>query len=208
VMASSSPYGDSDFDLFADNALVEQHAGVAPSQDVDAQQVQVQTNDLLTAPKSALTKEEMLFLEVVKLSQAEDVGSPGKPIFLKAELPVAEPFVSESLTISEGHCLLRGKTHQAMMEPSTCRHELRGLRQRNVVGCDPILNTSSEEITRFFLTHLKKPRVFVKIEGYHTVTTTRTSKGRTTTTEHRRTDFEYVCFIEAGSRSLRDGDDA
>jgi len=25
------------------------------------------------------------------------------------------------------------------------------------VGCDPLLNTSAEEITRFFLTHLKKP---------------------------------------------------
>jgi hypothetical protein len=45
----------------------------------------------------------------------------------------------------------------AFVQKSTCHFDVRGLANPEVVGCDVRLNTSAEEITRFFLTHLKKP---------------------------------------------------
>jgi hypothetical protein len=105
--------------------------------------------------------------------------------------PIGELFVPRSINIPEERCLLPGSLTPAMNVPSECLSEMRGLTRPEVVGCNPRLNTSAEEITRFFLTHLKKPRVFVKVDGWHIVTTKhKDSKGHTNTSHHRETDFE------------------
>ena len=105
--------------------------------------------------------------------------------------PIGEFFVPRSINIPEERCLLPGSVTPDMYMPSECQCEMRGLTQPEVVGCDPRLNSSAEEITRFFLTHLKKPRAFLKVEGWHTVTTKhKDPKGHTNTLHHRETDFE------------------
>ncbi len=104
--------------------------------------------------------------------------------------PLGEHFVPMTLQIPEEHCLLPANVSPAMKEPSKCHFDLRGLTDPEVVGCDPLLNASAEEITKFFLTHLKRPKVFVKVEGWHVVTTRRRdSKGNTHTSHRRVTDF-------------------
>jgi hypothetical protein len=104
--------------------------------------------------------------------------------------PIGEHFVPMCMNIPEEHCLMPNSISPSMRDPSKCQHDLRGLTNPEIIGCDPLLNDSAEEITRFFVTHLKRPTVFVQLEGWHVVVTHhRNSKGRTTTSRHRVTDF-------------------
>ena len=99
--------------------------------------------------------------------------------------PIGEYFVPMTMNIPEEHCLMPNSISPAMKEPSRCQHNVRGLTNPEIVGCDPLLNTSAEEITRFFLTHLKRPTLFVQVEGWHVVVRHRNNS----TTHHRVTDF-------------------
>jgi hypothetical protein len=104
--------------------------------------------------------------------------------------PIGDHFVPMFMNIPEEHCLMPNSISPSMKDPSKCQHDLRGLTNPEIVGCDPLLNHSAEEITRFFLTHLKRPTVFVQLEGWHVVVRhRRDSKGRTHTSHHRVTDF-------------------
>ena len=103
--------------------------------------------------------------------------------------PIGEHFVPMTMKIPEEHCLMPNSIAPSMKEPSKCHHELRGLIDPEIVGCDPLLNASSEEITRFFLTHLKRPTVFVQVHGWHVVTTRHHTKNGTRTSHHNVTDF-------------------
>jgi hypothetical protein len=68
--------------------------------------------------------------------------------------------------IPKENCLFPADVSPAMKEASKCHFVLHNvIRNPEYVGCDPLLNASAEEITRFFLTHLKKPIVCVQIEG-------------------------------------------
>ncbi len=92
-----------------------------------------------------------------------------------------------SMEIPEEHCLMPNGISPSMKEPSKCHHELLGLSDKEIVGCAPLLNASSEEITRFFLTHVEKPTVFVQVDGWHVV---RTRSGKSNTPSTRNvTDF-------------------
>jgi hypothetical protein len=105
--------------------------------------------------------------------------------------PIGEFFVPSTMRIPEDRCLLPGDVPSAMKAPSNCHCEIRGLAQPEVVGCDPRMNKSAEEITRFFLTHLKNPRLLVKVEGWHMAARTfKDPKGHSRTTYNRETDFE------------------
>ena len=105
--------------------------------------------------------------------------------------PIGEYFVPMTMNIPEEHCLMPHSISPAMKEPSKAHFDLRGLTDPEIVGCDPLLNNSAEEITRFFLTHLKRPTVLVKVHGFHIVTRTRRdSKGHSHTSHHRVSDFE------------------
>lgn len=117
---------------------------------------------------------------------APPASAPEKP----PNNAIGEFFVPMTMNIPEEHCLLPGSITPDMKVPSDCQYELRGFTEPEVVGCDPRMNDSADEITRFFLTHLKKPRVFVKVEGWHTVTKRKRVNGHTSTTQHRVTDFE------------------
>lgn len=44
-----------------------------------------------------------------------------------------------------------------LLQRSSCLFDVRGLNGPEIVGCDPRLNADAEEITRFFISHLKKP---------------------------------------------------
>ena len=101
--------------------------------------------------------------------------------------PIGEHFVPMSMKIPEEHCLMPNSISPSMKEPSKCQYELLGLSDKEIVGCDPLLNASSEEITRFFLTHVKKPTVFVQVDGWHVVRT-RSGKNNTPSTKNV-TDF-------------------
>lgn len=70
------------------------------------------------------------------------------------------------MKIPKEACLFPADVSRAMKEPSKCHFVLHNV-HRNVefVGCDPLLNASAEEITRFFLTHMKKPVIHLQIEG-------------------------------------------
>ena len=103
--------------------------------------------------------------------------------------PIGEHFVPMTMKIPEEHCLMPNSISPSMKEPSKCQYELRGLSDKEIVGCDPLLNASSEEITRFFLTHVKRPTVFVQVDGWHVVTTRRRTKNGTTTSHRNVTDF-------------------
>ncbi len=52
-----------------------------------------------------------------------------------------------------------------MKEPSKCHFVLHNVHSWEFVGCDPLLDASAEEITRFFLTHMKRPVIHLRIEG-------------------------------------------
>jgi hypothetical protein len=95
-----------------------------------------------------------------------------------------------TLKIPEEHCLMPHSIAPAMKEPSKCHFDLRGLTDPEIVGCDALLNSSAEEITRFFVTHLKRPTVAVAVHGYHVVVThRRDSKGHSHTSRRNVTDF-------------------
>ena len=101
--------------------------------------------------------------------------------------PIGEHFVPMSMEIPEEHCLMPNSISPSMKEPSKCQYDLLGLSDKEIVGCDPLLNASPEEITRFFLTHVKKPQVFVQVDGWHVVHT-RSGKNNTPSTRNV-TDF-------------------
>ena len=44
-----------------------------------------------------------------------------------------------------------------LLQRSSCLFDVRGINGPEIVGCDPRLNADAEEITRFFISHLKKP---------------------------------------------------
>jgi hypothetical protein len=166
-------YGDSAYAY----AGLDMRAGVSPIQTVQTQEVPGWTGD-----HSSPSTDELSAIEIDMFA-----CSPG----ILPDRPIREFFVPRSIHIPEERCLLPGSLSTAMNVPSDCRCEMRGLTQPEVVGCDPRLNSSAEEITRFFLTHLKKPRAFLKVEGWHTVTTKhKDPKGHTNTLHHRETDFE------------------
>ena len=75
-------------------------------------------------------------------------------------------YVPTTLKIPKEACLFPADVSPAMKEPSKCHFVLHNvIRNVEFVGCDPLLNASAEEITRFFLTHMKKPVIHLQIEG-------------------------------------------
>jgi hypothetical protein len=79
--------------------------------------------------------------------------------------PEMLPFVPVTLQIPKENCLFPANVSPAMKQPSTCHFLLHNILNPDFVGCDPLLNASADEITRFFLTHLKRPIVWIKLEG-------------------------------------------
>ena len=107
--------------------------------------------------------------------------------------PIGEHFVPMYMNIPEEHCLMPNSISPSMKDPSKCQHDLRGLTNPEIVGCDPLLNHSAEEITRFFLTHLKKPTVFVQPEGM--VCCCQASQGLQRALTHYASQSDRFCVI-------------
>jgi len=87
-------------------------------------------------------------------------------------LPSGAAFVPMSVNIPEANCLLPQQVDPRLRERSTCRFDVRGLTNPEVVGCDPRLNADAEEITRFF--HLTPEKT-----KHQSCTTRNTSEGGT-----------------------------
>jgi hypothetical protein len=54
-------------------------------------------------------------------------------------------------------CIPHYFTQFCELQRSACHFDVRGINGPEIVGCDPRLNSDPEEITRFFISHLKKP---------------------------------------------------
>ena len=79
---------------------------------------------------------------------------------------VPSTYVPMTLNIPRENCLFPAEVSPAMKEASKCHFLLHNVPMNpEYVGCDPLLNASADEITRFFLTHLQKPIVYAQIEG-------------------------------------------
>jgi hypothetical protein len=69
--------------------------------------------------------------------------------------PASRPQASRGHAASSSNARHFGS--QQCPQRSSCLFDVRGINGPEIVGCDPRLNADPEEITRFFISHLKKP---------------------------------------------------